>query len=317
MGSSLAISDSQIVAGAPGNWNSAAGLVNVYGLNNNDLLQTLQADDKSHADNFGASVAIYGTRMVVGAPGKSSDKGAAYIFDSNTQMSKSFGESSSDKFGYSVAISDSDVVVSAPYNDANGNNAGSVTVFDNDGTERMKSLGNYLFGESLALDGKTLLVGEPNSPNRRVRVYDITNTPEVLQSTLQESNVIMFGLSVAINSDYIVVGSSGESVHVYNRAFTKIHTLTATNPVFNLDFGWSVAISASNMIVIGSYPLSNPGKAWLFDATTGDEIFEFERSNPTNYDFFGKSVAIHKNEVAIGSERFNDYQGAVYRYTLS
>lgn len=67
---------------------------------------------------FGTSVAIYGTTMVIGAPGFSSSKGKVYIYDYGTSwtLTKSLtitGGGSSDQFGFSVSIYDDTIVVGA------------------------------------------------------------------------------------------------------------------------------------------------------------------------------------------------------------
>ena len=96
-------------------------------------------------DEFGTSVALDGSRLVVGAPldnGRSgTDTGAVYIFkrtgttwalvqeitDNNTDFSHL---SSSDEFGTSVALDGSRLVVGAPFDDGqSGTDTGAVYVF--------------------------------------------------------------------------------------------------------------------------------------------------------------------------------------------
>jgi hypothetical protein len=86
----------------------------------------LIASDGAVSDGFGISVAISGTTAVVGAPGKNSYTGAAYVFVGSgttwTQQAKltAADGAANDQFGYSVAISGTTVVVGA-----DGKNSGT------------------------------------------------------------------------------------------------------------------------------------------------------------------------------------------------
>ena len=92
-------------------------------------------------DAFGASVAIAGDFVVIGAHGnymQSSAPGAAYIFRT-TDGGATYDEvakltaadaAASDQFGISVAIDGATVVVGANYDDDGGSGSGSAYVFD-------------------------------------------------------------------------------------------------------------------------------------------------------------------------------------------
>ena len=82
----------------------------------------LTADDAAVGDEFGTSVAVDGTMVVVGASEDDdggSDSGSAYVFDCNslscTQVSKLTASDAAqyDYFGYSVAVAGTTVVVGA------------------------------------------------------------------------------------------------------------------------------------------------------------------------------------------------------------
>ena len=79
----------------------------------------LTASDAAAGDAFGCSVAISGSTAVVGAPGKNSKRGAAYVFmrsgtawSQQAELTASDG-AAGDAFGSSVAISGSTAVVGA------------------------------------------------------------------------------------------------------------------------------------------------------------------------------------------------------------
>ena len=90
--------------------------------------------DASGGDYFGWSVALDGSRALVGAYGRGGKKGAAYIFDLsggnwNERADISLGTVgvSGDYFGWSVALDGSRALVGAPNRDGN---KGTAYIFD-------------------------------------------------------------------------------------------------------------------------------------------------------------------------------------------
>ncbi len=103
-----------------------------------DQLAKLLADDGMANDNFGHSVAINGTTVIVGAwfaDDNGAESGAAYLFDTTTgkQIAKLLPDdgAADDRFGYSVAICGTTAIVGAWQDDNdNGSNSGSAYLFD-------------------------------------------------------------------------------------------------------------------------------------------------------------------------------------------
>ena len=100
-------------------------------------LKKIQASDAETSDNFGYSVAVSDTRIVVGAYQEdttASNAGSAYIFDiDGNQIAKiqASNAGASDRFGYSVAVSDTRIVVGAYAEDTTATDAGSVYIYKN------------------------------------------------------------------------------------------------------------------------------------------------------------------------------------------
>jgi len=100
--------------------------------------QKLVANDGAAYDYFGASVALDGDTLVVGAywdDDKGSDSGSVYVFVRSgttwTQQQKLVANdgAASDRFGYSVAFDGDTLSVGAYWDDDKGSNSGSVYVF--------------------------------------------------------------------------------------------------------------------------------------------------------------------------------------------
>ncbi|MEX2015116.1 MAG: hypothetical protein WD873_00675, partial [Candidatus Hydrogenedentales bacterium] len=80
-------------------------------------------------------------------------------------------------------------------------------------------------------------------------------------------------------------------------AFDEIK-LTASDGSSGDQFGWQVAISG-NLAIVGApfddIPGINSGSAYLFNASTGQEIFKLEASDAISGAEFGRSVAVSGN----------------------
>jgi len=137
-GASIAISGDYLVVGVPmddaGVGLADAGSIYIYerdALGNwNQISKHFASDPESQAD-FGASVDISGTQIIVGTPGKDEsgiDAGVAYIFERNsigvwseTTKITAFDEIANANFGSSVSISGDQVFIGAENRTEAGN----------------------------------------------------------------------------------------------------------------------------------------------------------------------------------------------------
>ena len=143
----------------------------------------LTASDRAANDHFGASVAVDGDTIVVGADlddDSGSNSGSAYVFvkpdvgawASATQTAKlaASDRAAGDEFGGSVSVDGDTIVVGAYWDDGNGANSGSVYVFvrpstgweDATQTAKLRASDRAAgdeFGISVSVDGDTIVVG--------------------------------------------------------------------------------------------------------------------------------------------------------------
>jgi hypothetical protein len=152
--------------------NSSTGAAYVFTRSGTTWSQqaTLTASDAATNDTFGSSVALSGDTALVGAPGKNSSTGAAYVFIRNgTAWSQQANLTASDaatndNFGASVALSGDTALVGA-FN-KNGS-IGAAYVFTRSGTAWSQqanltasdAVGGDRFGFSVSLSADTALVG--------------------------------------------------------------------------------------------------------------------------------------------------------------
>ncbi|EEH52298.1 uncharacterized protein MICPUCDRAFT_22399, partial [Micromonas pusilla CCMP1545] len=214
-------------------------------------LAKLTAADGAANDNFGWSVAVSGSLIVVGATyddDKGRDSGSAYVFEKGadgavTQLAKltAADGAANDNFGWSVAVSGSLIVVGATYDDDKGSSSGSAYVFEKGADGAVTQLAKLTAADGAAGD--------------------------------------QFGWSVAVSGSLIVAGarydddkgSSSGSAYVFEKGadgtVTQLAKFTAADGAAHDYFGRSVAMSGS-LIVVGELydddKGSNSGSAHVF-----------------------------------------------------
>jgi hypothetical protein len=261
-------------------------------------LKLLPADGAAE-DAFGWSVGTAGGIIVVGSPedddnGPSS--GSAYLFNATTgaQLTKIVPDDgeSGDQFGFSVAIDGGIVVVGAVADDDNGVGSGSAYVFD-------------------AATGAQLAKLVPD---------DGASGDE-------------FGFSVAIDGGIVIVGSKRDddngmdsgAAYLFNAATgAQLHKLVPDDGTANDNFGGSVAIDGG-VAAAGAHakwngPLFLAGAAYLFDASTGDQLHKLLPDDAAVSDFFGSAIDIDDGIVLVGAWAKSivfDHSGAAYLFEAS
>jgi len=362
-GQSVAISGTRVVVGAYGDDTGAtdAGSAYVYDLGSGAPtvpVATLNNPGPDEYDNFGFSVAISGTRVVVGAYGDdtgATDAGSAYVYDlgsgTPTIPMATLNNPSPDgydNFGFSVAISGTRVVVGAYWDNTGATDAGSAYVYDlGSGTPTVPvaTLNNPgpaaddYFGQSVAISGTWVVVGAPYDNTGATDagsayVYDLgSGAPTVPVATLNNPSPAAddnFGQSVAISGTWVVVGGPYDdtgardagSAYVYDLASATptvpVATLNNPSPDEYDNFGWSVAISGTRVVVGALYDdtrATNAGSAYVYDlasATPTVPVTTLNNPSPDEYAAafmsFGNSVAISGMRVVVGA--WHDSTGA-------
>jgi len=187
-GTSVATDGGMSAVGAPG-YNLNTGAVDIFTRGSSDSWQftmRLLGSQGSAEDLFGASVALQGDTVIVGAPGAggplSTSQGVVYVFKKvgsawveSAILSASDGDDN-DMFGASVAFKGDTLVVGAPEADVGGFvDRGAAYVFRTNGNgwaqegklTASNGAASHKFGTSVAyyqfpLSGKAVLVGAPS-----------------------------------------------------------------------------------------------------------------------------------------------------------
>jgi len=310
-GSAVAIQGNVAVVGAP--WDApmgvASGAAYVFEKTNSgwQLQQKLTADESAVFRLFGASVAIDGDRIVVGAygePNPDNFAGAAYVFVRSgatwvlEQKLTGSENSAADAFGLAVAI-DGDTIVCGAY-------------------------GNSDFGQS-----------EVGS----AYVFRRTQNGWVEQQELTASDaapLMRFALSVGVSGGTIVVGGDGNSelgfysgaIYVFTfdgSHWTEQQKLHAQDATASASFGYHVAISGDTIVAgapqdsVGTLML---GAAYVFSRKTNgwSQDRKLVGKDTNAFDGFGLRVAVDEDTIVVGSPNDSELAfrgGSAYVYKLN
>jgi hypothetical protein len=241
-------------------------------------IQTFLDPDASAGDEFGASVAMWGDYVLVGAPGDGSGAAFLYTTYSPTALLKyTHVGGSYFAFGESVAGSDSNVLVGAR-GGAQGDTGGAAFLYSTPPPGSQDPLSPLQvfadpnasagdgFGQSVAVSGDDVLVGAYGVNNNAgtAYLYNTTFGPAVRQTygDPNHSPGDFFGESVALFGDSVLVGAGGTSpsgngnnlgaAYRFSTSGSQLETYQDPGANPQGHFGSSVALSGNN-VLIGAY----------------------------------------------------------------
>ncbi len=309
------------------------------------------AIDGAVSDFLAFSVATSGTISIAGAYGDDDNgplSGSAYLFNSTTgqQLFKLLPNdgASADSFGDSVGISGTIAIVGASGDDDNGNGSGSAYLFDvTTGQQTHKLLSSDgafsdLFGWSVGISGDTAIVGaygddDDGSGSGSAYLFSTTSGLQLHKLVASDGNSgDNFGRAVAIDGATAIVGSAGDDDNGGSSGSAYLYDVATGEQIFKLlpndgaavdRFGASVAISGSIAIVGANREDGNSqdlGAAYLFDTTTGQQLFKLVADDAAWQDEFGVSVGISGNVAVVGawkSDAIGIDSGAAYLFDVS
>jgi hypothetical protein len=374
-GDSVAIDGGSIAAGAPGHDDvgSVSGAAYVFVFNGVAWVEQsklVASSDGAALDNLGGStqsfqvdgdaVALSGDTVITGAylhDHVGSDSGSAYAFhrvgsswSEQAELLPENGDSYDLEFGTAVDLDGDRAVIGAPNGTAQSTGYGAAYVFHFDGiawsTESLLVPGDGAqddeFGESVAIDGNTIIVGAPlddddgpSSGAAYVFVFNGTAWSQQQKLTASDGAASdQFGESVSVSGDRAVVGSpfeddigsSSGSAYVFARSggvWVQQQKLTggdqgSLSGSFADFFGTSVAIDGSTIIVGapghdhgssdrgGAYAFGFNGTTWVEQKMgTGTELLS---TFGAMGDAFGTAVDLDGTSAIVGAP-FDDDVG--------
>jgi hypothetical protein len=268
--------------------------------------EKLLASDGGLFDNFGASVALAGDLLVIGANGatvgQNPAQGALYVFN---KVGENWVE-------VQKLIADDGAA------------------FDN-------------FGISVALDGQSIVAGAPSAmidgkfgQGAAYRFAQVGGVWTQVQKLVADDGASgdAFGISVAMNNRVALVGaynaqvngiSGAGAVYAFARSgglLVQSQKLSADDPGFFANFGNAIALSDKRALIAADVSTvdghTSAGKAYLFRAGGGEWYLSqtFTASDAATDDFFGAAIALDPGTALIATPHptinGNTFQGAAY-----
>ena len=265
-------------------------------------------------------------------------------------------EDSADQFGAAVAITGDIVVVGSPESNSGASGSGEVSIHDladPSPTVAMATLINPTpkvddhFGNAVSASGSLVVVAAVDDDlgaidSGCVHVFDTANEGDVgWVATIPNPTPAVgdgFGNAIAVSGDRLVVGVSGYDSGGSNSGRAYVFDLsspTSEDPVAILEnptpgaedrFGHSVAISGDLVVVSSAMDdggAVNAGVAYVYDLSGPSPavpLHTFLNPLPEVDDFFGDSVSISGDRVAVGASGDNlaaPSAGTVYVFDLT
>ena len=247
-GFSVAISGTVAVVGEPGDEHAGhrTGAAYVFDAVTGEFRFRLTAPDASSGDEFGISVAVSGTLVVVGsrwsdASGGSS--GSVYVFDAtNGQLLFQLAPDDArggQQFGRSVAISGTTILAGAPADNHAGRGSGAAYLFDAaTGLQLHRLVAPDAaefdeFGLAVSIAGTTAIIGAPDdddlgSDSGSAYLFDVQSG--VLLAKLNPSDAAPtdgFGGSVAVSGTTAIAGAPFDDDRGSNSGSARLFRTTS------------------------------------------------------------------------------------------
>lgn len=177
---------------------------------------------------------------------------------------------------------------------------------------------NDKFGKSLAMDNGLLVVASSDDENGQnsgsVYVFDVESGKELFKLIPNDgAENDEFGTSVSISNGIVAVGAEGDDDNGNNSGSAYLFDALTGVQLFKLlpddgaageRFGFSISVHNGIVAVGARYDDdngNNSGSAYLFDTSTGEQLFKLLPNEDTTDSQFSYSIAIYDGIVAAGT----------------
>jgi FG-GAP repeat len=361
-GISVSISGNYAIVGSPYDdigLNTDQGSISIYQLSGGTWGFIQKITDASGAadDQFGTSVSISGNYAIVGAKldddGANIDQGSASFYQLSGStwilMNKfsGLGSTTDDYFGNSVCIKGNYAIVGANRDDNGANiDQGSAFIYQLSGgvwffnAKIIDNTGSTSdgFGYSVSISGNFAIVGAPfdddgaNINKGSASIYQLSGGTWMLMNKILGNNLSgLFGSSVSISGNYVIVGAPYDDIGVNTEQgsasiyqlsggiWVSMNKITDATGSTGDRFGDNVYISG-NFAIVGAYAddvggNSNQGSASIYQRVgLGWQKIQYVSDPSGNaQDNFGYAVGIDESNkrFIIAAPNYGSYSGKV------
>jgi hypothetical protein len=289
---------------------------------------------------FGGALALHDGILAVGALGE----GAVYVYQNDAGVwdfqRRASGQTG--RFGRSVAVGGGRLAVGEVAPNADAPSAVFFFATSNSPGQKIKSgeAGGNRFGEALALDGDTLVVGDPASQKSKgaVSVYGLGTGAAVFQKLLTAPGGQagdQLGAAVALSGDRLTAGAPTAGVRTPRRgavytaqrlgaSWSGLELLTAGLRRGD-QLGSSLALEGDLLAAGAPAPVTRDGRLgavrmFWHSSGTWTEVPALRPDNGENRDLVGFAVALRGGRVALGAvigDQGGGAAGAAWSFTCS
>ena len=319
-GSAVAADGDLAIIGAMGDYNNGSAFIYQFNGSGWDQKAKLTASDASYGYNFfGAAVALKGNIAVVGSPvtDEGGGPGQAYIYRFNgsrwVETQKLTHGIDGDGLAQSLDFDGRRIIVGAS---GENNSKGAAYIYhyqDSLWVEEQKleisdGTGVEDFGRSVAIDGNTVMVTERTGEiSGKVYIYEYNGTTweqkQVIENTYGQFNALDIdgNRAVASSVDFDEVHDMGLIMVKQDTSWVKDYAIPRRGLVSAIN---------GDKVIVGDYIYNTSYLYWLKDSVWTE--YEIVGSTVGQESGFGKSVAIHNNQIFVGAH----YENAAYVFDL-
>lgn len=318
-GYTVALSDTHAMVTAIQQGSGRSGVVFIFKQSGDDWVQEAEIinSDLLANDEFGSAISLSEDYAIIGSQGMGAGhEGAVYIYRYDGMNSWDLettivpeSDNKSAYFGASLDFSDNYLIIGDYEHGRNKEGYAVIYYVDvEDGiwTKQEKLVGGLntrssFYAQSVAISNEYAAVGAPqeNDPNIKknrnsgaVYVYQrsLTHwTPQVKLTAEESVKNELFGSSVAIYDDYLLIGATGNSnntgvAYLYqliNEYWTQVAILSLVDAA-SRDFYSDVVALSKDYAVVGAYnkntDLSVNGSAYVYDLNRDTALTQSEES---------------------------------------
>ena len=183
------------------------------------------------------------------------------------------------------------------------------------------------FGLSIAIDNGVVAVGahldqDIGSQSGSAYLFSVSTGVQIAKLLPSDgADGDRFGVSIAIDNGVVAVGALGDddngtdsgSAYLFNASTgAQIAKLLPSDGTAGDNFGFSIATDNGVVAVGANHDDENggySGSAYLFDASTGDQLHKLLPSDGNSSAYFGCSIAIDNGVVAVGARGDRELDG--------
>ncbi len=349
-GNSVSVDGNRMVVGAPNySLNTIVhGAVYVFDFDGTTWTesQILTPFDGNNDDQFGISVSLSGTQLLIGAnkdDDADNDAGVVFVYNFDgvswqfTQKLIADDAQPGYKFGGSLSLSGNRALIgSDKAGESISATTGAAYIFEfnnNSWTQTDRLLASDgvdadNFGVSVSLFGNRALIGNSNNDDNAngsgsAYIFDFDGTDWLESQKLTATNAgsnHQFGSSVSLSSNTALIGATGENTNggnsgaayvfnLNNNTWTQSQKILATDGQANAKFGNSVSLMG-NRALITAVTDTNKGAAYVFNfnGNIWSQSQKLTASDASLQDQFGFAAGLTNDRLVIGAH-FDDSNG--------